>query len=249
MFTREFTLKSPNGYDIHCISTDMKAYWPAVVCLHGMGGSKQSQVIAALCEKLQGHGVDLIAFDWAGHGESAADGSQLSVEGCQADLDTVVNYARERGAYDLRCFATSMGGYMATLYRNAHPDVFSRMVLRSPALRFGEVLRQIPGKNDLKAMERGGTFNYGFARPLELGQSFLDEVDAHDAFHAPVCEPERVHIIQGDADTIVRPEDTKDYAARNRIGIDIIAGADHLYGRSSDRKKIMNIAVPFLLEG
>ena len=244
MYFQKFQLQDAHGNAVFCKGTELRAGWPIAICLHGMGGSKESPTITALAEKLRERGIDTLAFDWPAHGESRME--QLHVEDCLAALDAAVQFAQSRSAGPLYCFATSMGGYIATLYRNGHPGCFAKTVLRSPALRLGDILRSIPPKLALRKMQKGGTYNYGFARPLELGLGFLEEADAHDAFSVPAAEPETVLILQGDQDEIVPPDDTAQYAAANRIRLEILPGADHLCRKSGDLHRILKHTLAFL---
>ena len=243
MYFQKFQLSDGKGRPIFCKGTDLRAGWPIVLCLHGMGGSKESAAITALAEKLRERGVDTLAFDWPAHGESRI--GELHVEDCLASLDAAVQFARSRSAGPLYCFATSMGGYIATLYRNGHPDCFAKTVLRSPALRLGDILRAVPPKLAMRKIMQGGTYNYGFDRPLELGRAFFEEVDAHDAFSVPAADPESVLILHGDADELVPPEDSKQYAAANHIRLEILPGADHLCRKSGDLHRILKFATAF----
>ena len=146
---------------------------PTLLCLHGFAGDKYSTVIEAVAKDRCRAGFRCVTFDWPGHGDSTADSSMLTIENCLADLDAVVKHLRPAAAAvpsggtpaPLFCFATSFGGYLATLDYRRHPEHFARILLRSPALRMGKVLRSFLDEDHMRRFQGGEALNFGFERP------------------------------------------------------------------------------------
>ena len=191
-----------------CKSTGLKAGSPVVVCVHGIGGSKESSVITALAERLKKRGTEVIAFDWPAHGESPVGEDFLTVENCLRDFSAVLDHVISGSPPHIFAFATSFGGYLTAQFRNRHPEAFKKTVLRSPALRMDKVVRTILTEEEFAKLKNGDIHNFGFARPLMLGMSFYKDILAHDAYEAPATAPGSVMIIQGDMDEVVDPADT-----------------------------------------
>lgn len=241
-------IENEYGLSIPVIWNVSKAHKAIVLCLHGFAGDKESSVIAALMQRLDEKDIGIVTFDWPAHGESKAPDSNLTVENCLADLDMVYKFIVEKEHKLISCFATSFGGYLATLYRNEHLEAFSKIVLRSPALNMGKIFRGFLTENEFNDLMRGGKTIQGFERKMYLGKEFYDSLLAHDAFSPDPPYPEKVLILQGDKDDVVNPEDTIEYARRNRIRIEIFEGTDHLYKRPGEKEKIVEVAEGFLLE-
>lgn len=89
----------------------------------------------------------------------------------------------------------------------------------------------------------------GYDRPMELTVSFYESLLRNDAFNAPVPDPERVLILQGDRDDVVLPEDTASYAEKNGLRAVWFRGSDHRYQIPGDLEKIISATREFLLGG
>ena len=240
------TLLRTDGRSIPYIRNLREEHSSALLCLHGFAGSKDSSVIAALRDSLDRKGVGVITFDWPAHGESDAPDDFLSVENCLSDLDHMVEWIRRQTDVPLSCFATSFGGYLATLYRNDHPNAFERLILRSPALKMSKVFRGLLPDEDFAAMMRGEKIVMGYERKMSLGRDFYESLCGHDAFSPDPPAPENILILQGDRDDVVDPADTIAYAERTGAGIRVFPGADHLYQNPGEKARIVKEAELFL---
>ncbi len=265
MKPEHFSIPGPSGYEISCMEwvpetaasgTDSApapadagisavpgaSTVPTLLCLHGFAGDKYSTVIEAVALDRCRAGFLCVTFDWPGHGDSTADSSLLTIENCLADLDAVVKYLRP--AVPLFCFATSFGGYLAMLDYRRHPEHFDRILLRSPALRMGKVLRSFLNEDHMNAFQSGKALNFGFDRPLFLHYSFLKDLEApdHDAFRPLAGNHNPVSIIHGDADDVVPVTDSIRFAEENHLPIRIVKGADHRYKKPGELEQIIEFA-------
>lgn len=242
----ETTMTSPHGYEIPMLSAAGADTKEILLCLHGFAGSKRSSVIAAVAEALKGDGIGVVTFDWPAHGESSAPGAALTVENCLEDLTAVYASLRAHGL-PVSCFATSFGGYLATLWRHEHPSAFRKLILRSPALKMNEVFDRILTDEEKTALLNGGTITVERGRPMTLDRAFSDGLARHDAFSPSAPSPDSILILQGDRDEVVLPQDTAAYAEKNGICIEWFRGSDHYYKRDGDRDRIAQTARAFLL--
>lgn len=257
---------------------------PTLLCLHGFAGDKYSTVIEAVAEDRCRAGFRCVTFDWPGHGDSAADSSMLTIENCLADLDAVVKrLCPDRAAgtsappaavpsgtsAPLFCFATSFGGYLAMLDYRRHPEHFDRILLRSPALRMGKVLRRFLDEDHMRRFQDGEALDFGFDRPLFLHCAFLTDLETpeHDAFRPldgicrapasaapaevsdrdsavpmPAAAAAPIAIIHGDADDVVPVTDSIRFAEENHLPVRIVKGADHRYKKPGELEQIIEFA-------
>ena len=246
----EYFLQGENGYEISCLEWPCQKAEAALICLHGFCGDKYSSVIEAVAEKMHQEKVRTVTFDWPGHGSSPADGSYLTVESCLSDLNAVVrNIAQsDQKGLPLYMFATSFGGFLGLNYINRYPSVFSRVVLRSPALNMPETFRSLIDADQSAIFENGEPIEMGFDRKIQLGKEFYEDLCRHrlscDAYPASVPGM----IIHGDNDDVANPKDSEDFAHRNKLCLHIVEGADHRYKRQGDLEEIQSVTVPFLLD-
>ncbi len=250
---RKLILKGRNGYDIPCLVWEPETPKAVLVFCHGFGGDKNSSVIRAAARRMSGLGYLCLAFDWPGHGKSPASSAELTIDNCLRDLDTVLKEAvRYQGAdlsdLPLSIFATSFGAYLVMLYQADHPDLFARIVLRSPALRMPEIFGSFMTRDQAEKFSEGESLNFGFDRPLRLTRSFQEDLLAHPVFDREIPGNPDILIIQGDRDEVVDPEDTAAYAKRNGARLVLVAGADHRYKNPGDLDQILEAAEAFLEE-
>ena len=272
MNPRHFTIPGPGGYEISCMewlpdtaadadgSGAASGPLPTLLCLHGFAGDKYSTVIEAVAKDRCRAGFRCVTFDWPGHGDSTADSSMLTIENCLADLDAVVKHLRPAAAAvpsgstpaPLFCFATSFGGYLAMLDYRRHPEHFDRILLRSPALRMGKVLRSFLDEDHMRRFRDGEALNFGFDRPLFLHDDFLSDLETpdHDAF-LPLAGIGRspIAIIHGDADDVVPVTDSLRFAEDNHLPIRIVKGADHRYKKPGELEQIIDFAAEIFPAG
>ena len=276
MKPQHFTIPGPNGYEISCMewlpsaAGEFSGPLPTLLCLHGFAGDKYSTVIEAVAKDRCRAGFRCVTFDWPGHGDSTADSSMLTIENCLADLDAVVKHLRPASAAassgtsaaaavsssgtpaPLFCFATSFGGYLAMLDYRRHPEHFDRILLRSPALRMGKVLRSFLDEDHMRRFRDGEALNFGFDRPLFLHDDFLSDLETpdHDAFltlDGIGCSP--IAIIHGDADDVVPVTDSLRFAEDNHLPIRIVKGADHREKKPGELEQIIDFAAEIFPAG
>jgi len=229
-------LESSAGYGIEVDENIPDEADTIIIAIHGFCSSKASRAITLLERVETGKGNGLVKFDWPAHGRSRAKDADFTIENCLSDLSMVVDHIkRQYPTASLIAFATSFGGYIAMLYKAAHPEAFDWTILRSPALRFGWILRdKILEDEDLsRQLEETGSFETGFDRKIRISRELIDEADRYrieDIYEdREKWDPIDVTIIHGDADELVPYEDSVEFAEKHGIELYTVEGADHRY--------------------
>ena len=244
---KEMILATDRGYHISCLDGSIPDQKAMIICLHGFAGSKKSPRIERLHDEMIKKQVGTFTFDWPAHGESDAGFADLSIENCMKDLETVYEYIKKEYKVPLWCFATSFGGYLAMVYHSIHPEAFEKILLRSPALKMGQIMTAFMNEDQRRSFLEGARLDFGLAQPLLLARDFYEDVCRHDVFSLIPAHPERILIIHGDRDDVVPPQHSIDYASRYGIAIHLLKGADHSYDNPGDVDWVMNEADRFFL--
>ena len=241
----QVTLDTNRGYRISCLDGAVAGQKALILCLHGFAGSKKSPTIERLHSVMSALKVGTFTFDWPGHGESDAPFSALTVENCMQDMEEVCEYLHGKYKVPLWCFATSLGGFLAMSYHLRHPETFEQILLRSPALKMGEVMKAAMSKERFERLMQGEELDFGHDRPLRLTRSYFEDLREHDIFDAPPLHPEKILIIHGDQDQTVPISYSQRYSEQNGIPLHILKGAGHEYDNPGEQEWIMREAVEF----
>ena len=243
----EYRIQGDNGYDISCLEWPCENAEAVLLCLHGFAGDKYSTVIQALGERLPQDSVRVITFDWPGHGASPVGGEELRIQNCLSDLNLIVRNIRQANPeLPLYLFATSFGAFLGLNYTAVHPDVFSGVILRSPALGMPETFLSFLTPEEKRMMEDGRKINKGFERPLWLGKEFYEDLSLHRLTGISFPEGVAGLILQGDLDDVVNPQDSYAFAQQNHFRLHVVRGADHRYKNEGDLEEILSVTASFL---
>ena len=137
---KQTTLTAMDGTSLYCVSYDAESPAGTVLVLHGFteNAYKYSELIWSL---VQNH-FSVVAYDQRGHGRSGRteglpDPSVTHVDAFQDyvdDLDLVCSRLLAPMPGPHMIFAHSMGGAVAALYLENHPDTFDAAVLCAPMI-------------------------------------------------------------------------------------------------------------------
>lgn len=224
---------------------------PLVIMVHGFTSHRigPGYFFTSIARYLAGHGINALAFDCAGCGESDGLFSDITISSMGADLRSAYSFVKQMyNPSKIFLLGHSFGGTIVAL--NAHALPNSGLILISPladttkhAQQHEYVLRN--GKNP------HGHYEFG---PHEIGANFLNELQS--------CEPvaaltkkstEAILLFQGGADTQVTIDEAERYIAMSReLGIaethHIVADADHRFSSVQSRKMVENTIVRWIKE-
>ena len=133
------------------------------------------------------------------------------------------------------------------LYHQRRPEAFEKIMLRSPALKMGQVVTAFMNDDQFTKFMEGARMDFGFDQPLLLARDFYEDLLRHDIFPCKPAHPEKIRIIHGDRDDVVPPQHSVEYAKMYGIEIRLLKGANHSYDRPGDVDWIMDQAREFFL--
>jgi uncharacterized protein len=187
--------------------------------LHGFASSPQSRKAQFFLGRMRGLGLEMAIPDLA-----EGDFAGLTISKQLALME------RETAGRKVRLMGSSLGGYLAALYAERHPEQVERLVMLAPAFRLAERWEQRTGAAAMAEWERTGAmayFHYGEKRELALGWEFMADArryPAQPAFGQPAL------IFHGEGDDVVPVEDSVEFVARHPNARLQVMTSDHELG-------------------
>lgn len=208
---------------------------PAVLFVHGWGGSQQHDLVRA--REAAGIGCECLTFDLRGHERTAKQWENVSREQNLADVVAAYDWLVARRNIDPEAIAVvgiSYGGYLASLLTALRPVRW--LALRSPALYKDEGW-ELP-KRQLHDAE------------LPAWRRRALESDENRALRACVAFKGDVLLVQAEHDVIVPPAVTRNYAVAFRharsLTTRVIPNADHAFSAKAAQKGYTAVLMKWL---
>jgi pimeloyl-ACP methyl ester carboxylesterase len=186
----------PAGVPAHAVVT--------VLFLHGFLSSARSSKAAWLRERLEPLGVTCRCLDF-----NEPDFHTMTMTRMLGQLEDALRAAR--GA---ALVGSSLGGALAILAAARVPSLVGRLVLLAPAVRFGDPERHVLTPDQIAIWKRRGEydfFHYAHEQQRSLAYAFYEDSLQYDTFGTLFAQP--TVIFQGTRDTLVDPEDVRQFAA------------------------------------
>lgn len=240
-----------NGYNIRCklYCTDQRNITRIVVFLHGFGGHKDNAAAAKFAERMLSKykGTALVTFNWPCHGDDVR--KKLTLADCNAYLDLVIRYLREKYDPQLYAYAVSFGGYLTLKYIMENGNPFYRIVLRSPALNLYEAMTGVIIKpEERERLEKGKDVAVGFDRKVMVSPAFLAEIRENDIRKLEYLDyAEDILIIHGSADEIIPLEVAYDFVQEQLMEFLVVEGADHRFQNPVKMEQAIKAILAFFL--
>lgn len=186
-------IKTADGVDIAALHLRAPAHRPnrhTIVFSHG--NAEDLGHCRDRLETLHAMGVDVIAYDYRGYGQS---GGKPSEEGTYRDAEAVMAYAKQSGANSIISYGRSLGSGPATELARRHP--VAGLVLEMPYTTILSVVGfgwlPVDLYNNLAKIDR-------IACPLFVVHGDQDEiipVEHGRRLYAKAKEPKSLHILRG----------------------------------------------------
>jgi len=207
----------------------------AILYLHGFASSPRSRKARFFQEKLHAEGYSVETLDLApGDFEHLTLTSQLAVVEAAAQGKPVI------------LIGSSMGGYLAALFAQTHPEV-ARLLLLAPAFAFYALWVNELGPERMAEWRKNGTipvFHYGEGREMDLRYALVEDAQLYDPF--PVF-PQPCMIFHGTQDAVVPVSMSQKCASgATNVSLKLLASGHEL---TDVLDEIWKDAKPFLLDG
>lgn len=247
MQEQRITIHSRTGHQLAAVwFTPEKETVFHLIVAHGFRGTKENAGrIGIFAEKIADIGGSLLAFDFAGSGESEGSFSHMTLSRQCMDFLSVIDYAtlRTQGR-PIILLGRSFGGTTAIAAAAGSKEV-KGMILWSSPVQLMETFGAFwpvgaeglsPGET-LKVADEAGEY--------ELGYEFFEDLDQHDfPGYFQEIGPLPVLIIQGREDETVHSsnaEMVRNWAA-GPVNLHIVDGADHRFLQQKELRETLTIA-------
>ena len=212
-----------------------------VILAHGFTGlkSETGRLFVLTARTLAERGLDVLRFDFMGSGDSSGEFTAMTPCTEIADLHTVIDWARRRGYRQIGVLGFSLGGAVSIC------TVSGRRAGEITALCTWSGLPSFASWRRRPDDELLDPQNCNRISP----RFFTDrpDVDVPAAYARIACPKLQ---IQGDRDL---PGFRKGFEKNMRTALPpkrhvIIAGADHVFSRASDRRKVIRLTADFFVK-
>ncbi|MGE5544439.1 MAG: alpha/beta hydrolase [Bacillota bacterium] len=211
-----------------------------LVVAHGFRGAKEnSGRIEIFAKKVTDLGGSVLAFDFAGSGESEGSFSEMTLSRQAQDLQTVIEHALGREKSPLIVLGRSFGGSTALVATAREPRVKALILWSAPVFLTETFFNVRPHElvlptRPLEIEDDKGTFT--------LGPGFAKDLLQHDFSEYLQSIGERpLLVVHGENDTEVDPKNAR-FLGEQAVGaveVHIVPGADHRFsGHQSLREEI-----------
>lgn len=194
-----------------------------VILLHGFLSSKEDMFIVA--DALQKAGIDSLAIDMNGHGESSGQFADYSITRAIEDCKAAIDYALLSGYSSIGIFGFSIGGFVALNIAKLFPHKVKSLVLGAPVSSFSSVFSKV----DLQEWKSSNMLrenNLGLN--IHLNYEFYEDGIAYDGY-AKFSEIEvPILILHGTRDDVVPLQQSEELARHlNNVHLVRITNAAH----------------------
>ncbi|XP_027333852.1 uncharacterized protein LOC113848500 [Abrus precatorius] len=221
-----------------------------VILCHGLGASKEDNIMTKLASALENAGISSFRFDFTGNGESEGSFEFAHYWREVDDLHAVAQHFHEANRSVIAIVGHSKGGGVVLLYASKYHDIKTVVNLSGRydmkaglEERFGKDYMERIRKDGFIDVKSSGSFDYRVTM-----ESLMDRFNTnmHEAC-LQIDKECRVLTVHGSSDTVIPVEDASEFA---KIIPDhklhIIEGADHSYTNHQD--ELASVVVNFIKE-
>jgi pimeloyl-ACP methyl ester carboxylesterase len=169
-----------------------------VILLHGFLSSKES--VYSVAEALNKHGIDALAIDFNGHGNSGGDLSEFTISNALDDCSAALDYAKKQGYSKIGLFGFSIGGFIALCFMHERKFIPETCALCAPLSNYTEIF----GKSDVEEWRGSGMLKAkGLGLNIKIDYKFYEDGISHDGYEKWNTISSPILILHGTEDTVV----------------------------------------------
>lgn len=199
-----------------------------VLGVHGIGGSMEDAIQAAIAEEMALFYDATVRFDFPAHGENPEQ--ELTLDGCQQTLLAVAQYIKDRfpDVADLCIFATGFGAYvtLTVLEQLQQLPGNIRLVVQTPNVRMHDTILSMlrRSRQTIRAIDRMALQT---PQPIWITFPFYQELEQNIVL---VNHELPMLILHSEEDGYIRREDIQNFRRINEQSkLVIIPGTSHRF--------------------
>lgn len=211
--------------------------------------SRHTGILRQLAGDLSREGFFALRFDFSGNGQSEGVFAESTYSKQVSEMQTAIGLLATRGAEWIGVAGHSMGGLISflTAARNDSIKAVCALASRLTGIRATHFL----SREQRSALQRTGeVFFSSRGRSLKLTGDFFADVDSFNPVDLLKTFRKPLLIVHGDMDEIIPVEEA--YKVRDlsseRVDLEIVPNADHMFSREEDRRDISQVAVRWFKE-
>jgi len=218
-----------------------------VVLGHCFTCSQHTGILRQLGRELAAEGFATLRFDFSGNGQSEGVFAESPYSKQVDDMMAGMDILAEKGASWIAMAGHSMGALIAVLAAARSTKI--KAVAALSGRLSGTNARRLFSETQLTQIQETGRVSFtSRGRSLEMTDTFFSDADRFDlpgtlsSFAVPLL------IVHGNADEIVPVEEAFEAQALNPDGTElaIIHGADHMFSKDADRRRVSSTVVDWL---
>jgi pimeloyl-ACP methyl ester carboxylesterase len=244
-------LTSKSGARIAMTAQTVPQATATMIILHGFFSSRHSANITRALDALNAHGLNVIAPDFYGRGDSDGAFGDLTIATGIDTVETVLHHVRQHNPeHQIILTGGSFGGLIA-LHAIPHvQDEIAALILRAPVSDWRTIWLDWIGAEKLQAWDETGSFTDTIpsGQNVTFGRAFYDDLCRTDLYSA-IAPQIRVPtlIVHGDTDETVPLSQSKTLRDVLPHGeLIVLPGADHAFSRVDDSAAYQQHMIDFL---
>lgn len=220
-----------------------------VVLGHCFTCSRHTGILRQMADDLSREGFLALRFDFSGNGQSEGVFAASTYTKQISEMQTAAGLLADRGAEWIGAAGHSMGGLIAFLTAARTDGIMAVCALASRLT--GIRATHFLSREQRSSLQRSGeVFFSSRGRSLKLTGEFFSDADSFDPADLLKANHKPLLVVHGDMDEIIPVEEA--YKVRDlssdRVDLEIVPNADHMFSREEDRRDISRMAVNWFIE-
>jgi dipeptidyl aminopeptidase/acylaminoacyl peptidase len=215
-----------------------------IVLGHCFTCTRHTSILRRIAQALTAEGFVVLRFDFSGNGQSEGDFADSTYSKQIDEMIKGAELVAEQGVKWIGAAGHSMGGLISFLTAVRSDRIKAACVLASRLSGMNPTQFLSRTQRDILAKTGEVTFS-SRGRFLKLTRAFFSDADRFDPTAALKSFQKPLLVVHGDRDDIV-PVDAARKAKElsgGRLTLEIVPGADHMFSREEDRRKISRTVV------
>ncbi len=207
-----------------------KANYILIACHGFMGGKENRGWINILADKLEPLNLGLVAFDFAGCGESEGEFTQITLTRQGRDLKDVITYITENYKVPLILLGRSFGG-STILAGGSHLDEVVGYILWATPIFLRETFSTIMPDEYSKMLQGHTVSIVEEGQKVTIAPDFAIDLEKHNMDQYLLnIKNKPILVIHGAADIVVSPANAKYIKEKlPHAQVHMVEGADHSF--------------------